>query len=461
MGVSTRDRSPGTLWTLCLCCAFLILTTYPITAPLLAEEASAALLWAVREKGKFAYINSSGEVVIPTQFDEVGSFSEGLAPVRQKGRWGFVDTQGKIVISPQFQAVGPFSAGLARVKGKGRWGFIDKSGSVTPAPRFNWALDVREGMALVEEKKKYGYVDSHGRIVVSPRFADAGEFWEGLARVKVRGWWGFIDRTGKVVIDARYDYADNFHEGLAQVEKNGRHGYVDRAGRVIIPFLFERNRLSGFSEGLAMVNVRGRTGYIDRSGNMVVPPQYWLAWDFQEGAASVQTGDGRWILIDRAGEPLFNSGFDYIDGFHDGMARVRIFRDYGFIDTHGKLVIPLTFTGALPFSDGLAAVYVGGSHRQLPIEDPSRRFDPTSPLSLYSTLSFSREKVARMGGGKGWGYIDTQGQWVIPPQFDFAGSFRNGLAEVQSGAKQGYIDRSGRVVWETTEASDTKQGPNK
>lgn len=68
-------------------------------------------------------------------------------------------------------------------------------------------------------------------------------------------------------------------------------------------------------------------------------------------------------------------------------------------------------------------------------------------------LPFSREKVPRMSGGKGWGYIDRQGRIVIPPGFDFAGSFAGGLAEASKGGHHGYIDKSGKLIWETREAS--------
>ena len=141
------------------------------------------------------------------------------------------------------------------------------------------------------------------------------------------------------------------------------------------------------------------------------------------------------------------------DDFHDGLARVRIFRSYGFIDPKGKLQVPVEFSAALPFSEGLAAVHVGGSHQQLAIEEPRRRFDPMSPLFLYSNLPFSGEKVPRMSGGKGWGYIDRQGTMVIPPGFDSAGSFVGGLAEGSKGDRRGYIDRSGKFIWQTSEAA--------
>lgn len=423
---------------------FVITAVFASLTPLWADQSNVSPLWLVREKGKVGYIDGSGEMAIRPRFDDGAAFSDGLAAVRQRGKWGFIDTNGKMVVPPRFDVVGAFSGGLAAFKSRGKWGFVDKTGRIVTRPGFNWVMGFREGMALVEANGRYGYVDSRGDVSVGPRFTDAGEFWEGLARVKVRGRWGFIDRMGKTVVDPRYDYAGNFHEGLAEVEKDGKHGYIDTAGNQVIPFAFEGHRMEGFSEGLAIVVVGKKYGYIDRSGNMAIPPRYWLAWDFQEGAARVQTDDAKWVLINKAGEQVSASAFDHIDDFHDGLARVRVFRDYGFVSPGGTLAVPVGFTGALPFSEGLAAVYVGGSHRQLPIEDPMRRFDPMSPLSLYSKLPFSKEKVPRMGGGKGWGYIDKLGRMMIPPQFDFAGSFCNGLAEVQKGKVRGYIDRSNR-----------------
>ena len=47
-----------------------------------------------------------------------------------------------------------------------------------------------------------------------------------------------------------------------------------------------------------------------------------------------------------------------------------------------------------------------------------------------------------------WGYIDENAQWVIPPQYDSAASFSDGLALVEKDGKLMYIDHSGAVVWE-------------
>ncbi len=45
-----------------------------------------------------------------------------------------------------------------------------------------------------------------------------------------------------------------------------------------------------------------------------------------------------------------------------------------------------------------------------------------------------------------YGYIDTEGQSVINPQFDDAWSFSEGLARVKVADKFGFIDREGLYV---------------
>lgn len=65
--------------------------------------------------GKYGFIDHSGQMVIPPTFEEVGSFSEGLAPVRVGELWGYIGKNGQIAIEPQYLKVRPFSEGRAAV----------------------------------------------------------------------------------------------------------------------------------------------------------------------------------------------------------------------------------------------------------------------------------------------------------------------------------------------------------
>ncbi len=53
--------------------------------------------------------------------------------------------------------------------------------------------------------------------------------------------------------------------------------------------------------------------------------------------------------------------------------------------------------------------------------------------------------VKEVGGTK-WGFVDERGAWRIPPTFEYANDFAEGLAVVQANGKYGAIDASGRFA---------------
>ncbi|MDD1428759.1 WG repeat-containing protein [Dolichospermum sp. ST_sed9] len=57
-------------------------------------------------------------------------FSEGLAAVNKVGKWGYINTSGKVVIPYQFDDVDSFQEGLANVKINGKEHLIDKTGNI-------------------------------------------------------------------------------------------------------------------------------------------------------------------------------------------------------------------------------------------------------------------------------------------------------------------------------------------
>lgn len=50
--------------------------------------------------------------------------------------------------------------------------------------------------------------------------------------------------------------------------------------------------------------------------------------------------------------------------------------------------------------------------------------------------------------GRKWGFINTKGEWVVRPMFEYAGYFHNGLAKVVVKDKIGYIRQDGTMAIE-------------
>lgn len=60
------------------------------------------------ENNQKGYIDVSGKVISPCQYNEVNPFSEGLALVKANGLYGFIDRDGREVIAPAFKSATPW-----------------------------------------------------------------------------------------------------------------------------------------------------------------------------------------------------------------------------------------------------------------------------------------------------------------------------------------------------------------
>ncbi len=93
------------------------------------EEACAFLssgsLAAVKQDGKWGFVNTDGEIIIKCQFSNAKSFSEnGLAAVSDGDKWGFINADGNVVIDYIYKDVRPFVGITAQVCYQDGWMLI-------------------------------------------------------------------------------------------------------------------------------------------------------------------------------------------------------------------------------------------------------------------------------------------------------------------------------------------------
>ena len=356
----------------------------------------------------YGYMDTTGTIVIPIQFDNAMHFSEGLAAVEVGGKWGYIDRKGQTVIPPRFHKAREFKQGRARVEvAPDKWCYIDRTGEVAMSIDFKWGIYARdfsetlaavyiedpdrfECLSRVEQQVReeyngskayislqfcgrWGFVNQNGSFAIEPQFLEAFDFCEGLAVVRMqdpnkqdqRLWrYGYIDRTGAVVIRPQFDGAFDFSEGIARVVVAGRRGFIDKEGRRVTEETFDDAK--DFHEGLAQIKIGELWGYIDKSGNVAIPPQFKIANRFSEGLAAANRPGNLGGYIDRTGAMVIKEQFGVAWPFSNGLARVQIgagsgFLDnWGYIDRSGKVVISRTLKAGWPFREGLALVGNGG-----------------------------------------------------------------------------------------------------
>ncbi|MDY4112430.1 MAG: WG repeat-containing protein [Roseburia sp.] len=108
----------------------------------------------VKENGAYYLIDSAGKRIGEEYFEQVCVFGNGnLAAVKQKGRWGFINTSGEVVISPKYDDAKSFSNGLAAVKIDGLWGYIDDTSAERIEPQYlSCTSFTEEGTAFAEKE---------------------------------------------------------------------------------------------------------------------------------------------------------------------------------------------------------------------------------------------------------------------------------------------------------------------
>ena len=190
---------------------------------------------------KWGFINNKGEVVIKPVYDNVMSFSEGMALVAEKdgdkAKFGFINTEGKEVIplNDKVDLYQPFTEGLAAYHNENGWGFIDKEGNIVieATPDREYVAMFKDGEASFQEGGDWGVMDKEGNKIVLPKYELPVEFHNGLAVMKDGDRYGYINHAEEQVIEPGFKLAVRFL-GKHSFIKYGKFYYlIDMEGNLL------------------------------------------------------------------------------------------------------------------------------------------------------------------------------------------------------------------------------------
>ncbi|MEZ5385284.1 MAG: WG repeat-containing protein [Prosthecobacter sp.] len=322
-----------------------------------------------------------------------------------------------------------FSEGLVHAQDPAtkKWGYLNKKGEWALPPKFDEAHEFKSGRAGVKQGDQTMFIDQSGKVAFISKWKV--ELWEGfhggLLRIVEDGKQGYVDTSGKLSIAPEYDAAKFFSDDFAAVSKGGKWGFINTRGKVVVPL--DWDAVGSFSEGLAWVSRERKTGFINETGGLQIPLQYSRANDFKNGHASVYEGvEKQNRVINAKGELLTSPNPKWTSWEIVGDDRISFAIDAANSIT-GKL---------LGIADSKGQVLV----------------EPTWALMAIGSGFDSGLACAKLPGEsrREWGetcYINRDGKVVIP-YFDYSNWFEEGLAFASEGNKKGYIDTTGKFVFE-------------
>jgi hypothetical protein len=205
------------------------------------------------------------------------------------------------------------------------------------------------------------------------------------------------------------------------------------------------SRINWFSYGLASVNTAQGWGYIDEHGDIKINTQFREANDFDgNGLAKVKKQNSfNYTMIDKNGTDVLNDEYEQI-GNNYPYYKVKKSGLWGVIGADGIEIIKPQI------SDKNGITYFNSYF--LVNDDGKRWFYDTIGNCIPNGKKYDYAKPFRNGyaavkKGDLWGFIDTTGQEVIKPQYDFISDFGNdGKAWVGYDRYYFYIDNKGKYT---------------
>lgn len=401
-----------------------------------------------------------------------------LYRIQENGLYGFIDSTGTIVIEPQYKYVSSFNLyGYATViteyslkteqrKFGGldtllhiKYGIIDKRNTLVVDTTQILELSFTQiyRMGLLQNYKQYaekfinetlGFNDIVDEAALQLR---AGQYIIQDSKTKLMG---YMNLSGDTTIAAKYNACNPFYGGVAIVSMvenipTGTNLIEDLNPVVLIDSLGKELTKQYF-------NIRNFAG-VDYS------------WACKVMFDESDKPDFVWLLLDKKGKicsdtirhsRVYNANSDYY------LCKLSLFDNYfySYVNKKGSILTDFdhdgtisfdneAFTDVTSFTDTIAGVKV--RYGDTPcwtfvnkkFEYISQPFDSVSLFNegLVAVKEFSTDKMNTK-----WGFVDRNFKEVIPYKYDEVGMFINGLAYFKLGNIEGYINKSGKVVWHHT-----------
>ena len=375
------------------------------------------------------------------------TFNGTLYRIQENGLYGFIDSVGNVIIEPQYKYVSPFSDGLALVVHD-----IDK---------------VHEEYTDFVNVKYY-YINKKNKLVmdtveVTRIASNAFLGQDGYAGYDLDSWCGKFNGDSLGFCDRIFDgLSSNDGRILFQDENTKRWGYKDVHGQIkILPIYPQAGQ---FHEGRAAALDTTLVMYIiDIDGNRIFNHSFFkgvmLFPYFYNNGFILGYDTKNYHVINKKGLVVASllAGAKYYPFSDNGYSLMELstlgFSFYSYVNTNGDLLTDLNGDGELAlvgevFSD--ATEYSEGYASALDADGwvfIDEHFQPVS--EVYDSTGCFSEGYSKVKKNWRWGYVDKDFNQVISFRYEECGNFHHGLAYFYNSGVEGYINKSGEVVWST------------
>ncbi len=315
------------------------------------ENEASSTLYKIMVGDKYGFIDEHGKIVIEPQFDFAGDyFSEGVCFAVLGEQEGLIDSTGNFIVKlDSIKFVPIFNKGLAVISYNK---IITTDGRIIINLPQDYNLSIKtddiNDNVYIYGVKLYELITNGSSFIANKKgdfigkYQETGHFMNGLCPITYYDKWGYIDTSGNLVIDTIYDKAEDFtKEGIARVQNGEDEFFIDKQGN----HLFSVDKiLTDFSSNRAFVVLKGDTCLVDKTGKKIcVIINTDKIYPFNNDNLATIIKNGKAAKIDTMGNIVFQTDYEYIGEFINGVAPAYKNDNMGYIDTLGKEIISVKY----------------------------------------------------------------------------------------------------------------------
>ena len=390
---------------------------------------------------------STGELVIPTEWDYINYFGNGRVFANKGGRevmrqgfmeydggkWALFSSDGRQMTEPVYEYPEPYMGISTKVTFEGYEGLLGTDATWRIQPKYDQfkTLDIKgqpTQYLAVRKGQLWGWTDRSGKGFVEPEFEEVR--WQtgrtGRVIVKRRGKWGVMDFTGNQLVSTEYDNVFSYDAaGQLLVQLGDKYGLLDKRGAVIEPT----------THG-SYLEVDGKWLLLDKAYADFSSPGY--------GLVAAEADNGKYALLRT--EPLkvlTDPVFDYAEPVFAGYFKTMKNGAWGLTNATGETVIDHKLNDIQAINANWAVGIDAGQWKFIGRDGQLQAADN------YGTIrAMDRRRIGVMKAGK-WGLLGPDLKMILDHQYESIEPFGNDALLVYDGTHYFTVDTLGQPLSQT------------
>ena len=387
---------------------------YPYQKELLRDIAYLDSMYLPIKEGElFGFMNTAGITMIPSAYEQVSPYSEGLAVVAKDGKFGAIDKYNQVKIPFKFDAISDFMNGRAIVEQDGLQGMIHRNGSFVFECEFDDMGTLSDGLIYASDGEKFGYYDATGFLRIPMKFTDAYDFSDGVAKVEVDGLEAIIDIYGVYVVPPAFTQIRTYSDSLYIYETDGFFGFMNRLGKSVIEPIYDG--IGELHNDFAVALIDGEIVYLNGEGKVIVQndleeyPNYMSRAEFLNGEA-IAMKDGLYGKIDQKGRGVLDFEYENL-GVGAYVFPFKKNGQWGVMNTAEKVIIPAKHSSIAVHDDKYFIVHTDFGEGVIGLNG-----EELIPLS-FNSVEYLSNDLFIVEGETGFGIL-RKGEVIAPLEFE-------------------------------------------